>query len=396
MNSNSLILTTLLGLVILAGCAMVSPAPSLVHTFVVKDEQGKPIPGALVQTENLWGSIDNSARPTCTTDNTGTCRFQPMHSKFVGSNGAPAYTTVMVKIKKEGYLPKTVFDTQKDDRVDFYGPKSYLNEGLNIVLKTGQKSVQFVFHCRDLRNKQLSGVSMSASIDNYGASAQCITDSTGSCIAMVDIVIKDSLEFNTTAEASAPGRYTKKLTKLTNYHDEVVKYEFTLDQPLDYLCDDLKEPEALPFAKHMIAWVDTLRANAIIQDIVVTHGNFCISTFRNKKYAAVKLDHTSVHNSLKLSNDQIGIKMFDEVVRKILNVVAPAVSTLPMDGYYFMIQTAAGDPSKKYADKKILAYRFYLPKQAVRQYNDKVLTGQQLIDASVVLLNNERIDLKLQ
>ena len=99
---------------------------------------------------------------------------------------------------------------------------------------------------------------------------------------------------------------------------------------------------------------------------------------------------------MKLSKEQIGVKVFDEVVRKILNVVAPAVATLPMDGYYFMIQTAAGDPSQEYADKKILAYRFYLPKQAVRQYNDKVLTGQQLIDASVVLLNNERIDLKLQ
>ena len=395
MSSNSLVLPILLGLVTLAGCAMVSPAPSLIHTFVVKDEQGKPVPDALVQAESLWGSIDNSARPTCTTDNTGTCRFQPMHSKF-GSNGIPAYTTVKVKIIKEGYLPKIVFDTQIDDRAQSYGPRSHLNEGLNTVLKTGIKSVQFVFHCEDLQKQKLSGVSMNANINNYGASAQCITDSTGSCAAMVGIVIKDSLEFNTTAEASAPGRYTKKLTKVTNYYEEVVKYEFTLDQPLDYLCDDLKEPEAQLFAKHLIAWVDTLRANAIIQDIVITHGNFCITTFRNKKYAAVKLDHTSVHNSLKLSNQQIGINMFEEVVRKILNVVAPAVATLPMDGYYFMIQTAAGDPSKEYADKKILAYRFYLPKQAVWKYNDKVITGQQLIDASVVLLNNERIDLKLQ
>jgi hypothetical protein len=41
-----------------------------------------------------------------------------------------------------------------------------------------------------------------------------------------------------------------------------------------------------------------------------------------------------------------------------------------------------------------LACRFYLPKQAVQKYKD--ITGQQLIDASVVLLNDERIDLRLQ
>lgn len=40
--------------------------------------------------------------------------------------------------------------------------------------------------------------------------------------------------------------------------------------------------------------------------------------------------------------------------------------------------------------------RLYIPKQGVQVYKDNGITGQQLIDRSVVVLNGERIDLKLQ
>jgi len=88
--------------------------------------------------------------------------------------------------------------------------------------------------------------------------------------------------------------------------------------------------------------------------------------------------------------------MFDDVVRKMLDVVAPAVASFPLDGYEIAVKTAAGDAIEKYYDKKSLNYQFYLPKKSVVSYKNKDITGQQLIDASVILLNDERIDLKLQ
>lgn len=375
-------------LLIVSGCVTLPPATPLIHTFVVKDEEGKLVQGARVETEEMWGAQNDYARPVCTTDQTGTCRFPPMYSMFGNYGGLP-YTTVQVKITKDGYLPNTVFDDQGGG-----GSKMHQNNGLNSTLVSAKTAITLKVGARDLQKRPLGDVSINAQINDR--SGRCVTDSAGSCQIPVEFVRKDRSNYKVTFDVAATGRYSKKQTKELPSGIKSDITEIVLDQPADYLCDALQTAQNQALAKQMTEWVDALRVKAIIQDTVIAHGNFCTTNFKNKKYASVKLDHTSVFNSLKLNNYQIGVRMFDEVVRKMLDVVAPAVASLPLDGYDLMIQTATGDATEKYADKKTLTYRFYLPKQAVQKYKDKDITGQQLIDASVVLLNEERIDLKLQ
>jgi hypothetical protein len=88
--------------------------------------------------------------------------------------------------------------------------------------------------------------------------------------------------------------------------------------------------------------------------------------------------------------------MFDDVVRKMIDVVAPAVSKFQLEGYEIGVTTAYGNAANDYSDQKPLYYQFYLPKKMVQSYKNKDITGQQLISASIILLNDERIDLKLQ
>ncbi|MBK6999044.1 MAG: hypothetical protein IPH35_03390 [Rhodoferax sp.] len=58
--------------------------------------------------------------------------------------------------------------------------------------------------------------------------------------------------------------------------------------------------------------------------------------------------------------------------------------------------SAAKDFTGKSATPTKLEYRFLMPQDAVRRYKEQELSGQQLVGQSVVLLNDERIDLKLQ
>jgi len=45
---------------------------------------------------------------------------------------------------------------------------------------------------------------------------------------------------------------------------------------------------------------------------------------------------------------------------------------------------------------EVLTYDFYLPKNLVRQYKDADISGQKLINGSIILLDDERIDLELK
>ncbi len=54
-------------------------------------------------------------------------------------------------------------------------------------------------------------------------------------------------------------------------------------------------------------------------------------------------------------------------------------------------KTIAFDPSRE-----SLVLDIYMPKEIVHQYKEHDITGQHLIDSSIILLNGERIDVKMQ
>jgi hypothetical protein len=84
-------------------------------------------------------------------------------------------------------------------------------------------------------------------------------------------------------------------------------------------------------------------------------------------------------------------------IRKILNPLNNAISSPnAFYGYDLVIYGY----SKSFADESShpdkIEYRFLMPQDAVRKYKEKDISGQQLLDASVILMNDERIELKLQ
>ena len=111
----------------------------------------------------------------------------------------------------------------------------------------------------------------------------------------------------------------------------------------------------------------------------------------------IKLNSDSVYNTLKLNNYAIGTKVFDEVVRKMIDPLNGAVKASKTNyGYDIVVIGHSKDFSEKYAVAKNLEYRFLIPEAVARRYKDKDISGQELLNNSIVLLDDERIDLKLQ
>jgi len=105
----------------------------------------------------------------------------------------------------------------------------------------------------------------------------------------------------------------------------------------------------------------------------------------------------NVYNSLKLDKYDIGNRLFDEVVRRVLSPLNEYIAD--SDLFYGYDLTVIGH-TKSFADEYVAAepveYRFIIPESIVRQYKNKDITGQQVLDASVILMDDERIELKLQ
>lgn len=119
--------------------------------------------------------------------------------------------------------------------------------------------------------------------------------------------------------------------------------------------------------------------------------------FKGKRYLTFELNSDNVFNSLKLDRYAIGKAVFDETVRKTLNPLNNKISDPKLFyGYNIIVNTKMKNFSKEYDLGDKLKYEFMMPQTAVHSYKNKDISGQKLIDESIVILNDERIDLKFQ
>ncbi len=119
--------------------------------------------------------------------------------------------------------------------------------------------------------------------------------------------------------------------------------------------------------------------------------------FKKKRWLEFSFDDLITYNSIKFDKYEVAINVYDETVRKLMS---------PLDFYFSSLHEVSGykismnSQMKNFADKesmeKQLNYTFYLPKESVGEYKNMDITGQQLIDRSIIVYNGERIGLKLQ
>lgn len=164
--------------------------------------------------------------------------------------------------------------------------------------------------------------------------------------------------------------------------------------PRDYYCEELKQPGAASSATKLDSWVRAIKLTGDNRNVELER--ICQQSFKGKNYIALSFQHKTKFNELKLNNYSIGVLVFDEVVRKLLDPIASASSSLPIDGYKLTVRTQKSNFAEKTSPSEYLAYDFFLPKDLVRQYKQADISGQKLVNGSVVLLDGERIDLDLK
>lgn len=168
--------------------------------------------------------------------------------------------------------------------------------------------------------------------------------------------------------------------------------------PVDYLESDFSQAKQYSQLRgKVLDFLTLIRLESILNQSDLRLHGVRIQDFKGKRYLTFELDSDNVFNSLKLDRYTIGKQVFDETVRKILNPLNDKISDQRLFyGYNIIVNTKTKSFADKYATGDTIKYEFFMPQTSVRSYKDKNISGQKLIDDSIVLLNDERIDLKFQ
>jgi hypothetical protein len=238
----------------------------------------------------------------------------------------------------------------------------------------------------------------------------CSTNAAGICLVEVFVPRDPALRF--TARHSSivsfkiakdgfygdSGTLLSAKSKTYTSSDDLVKKKSTLLKPADYLSPEfLASTSDRELRDQSLKFITAIRLQSLLTDADVMTQSVKVENFKSRKYLRVGIESTAVFNTLKLNKYEIGKRLFDDSIRKILNPLNDNVSNpKTFYGYDLLIIGKSKSFAQEYATPTKTEYRFLMPQEAVKKYKDKDISGQQLLDASVLLMDDERIDMKLQ
>ncbi|MBT3422703.1 hypothetical protein HOE22_06310 [Candidatus Woesearchaeota archaeon] len=88
------------------------------------------------------------------------------------------------------------------------------------------------------------------------------------------------------------------------------------------------------------------------------------------------------------------LRIFDDVIRGLINLNSKILGeSNQYSGYDLSVTNVLMSDALSFRE---IEFRFIIPIDISNKYANKVVTGQKMLDSSVILMDGERIELKLQ
>ena len=174
--------------------------------------------------------------------------------------------------------------------------------------------------------------------------------------------------------------------------------KISLIRPIDYFSPSfLYSDQGIELKTRILAFIDLIRLHSSIGNSYLETKSIALVEFKNNKYLQLKFNTVTTFNSLKMNKYDIGKRLFDEIVRKVLNPLNQYISDPRIFfGYDLNITGYTKSFAAEYASPQSIKYRFLIPDETVKKYKTKDISGQQVLDDSIILMDDDRIELKLQ
>lgn len=265
----------------------------------------------------------------------------------------------------------------------------------------------------DAKNQPMPNTKVLIELQSKGAQGEtvnCDTDASGKCPGITYMVGSDPgftyiKSYTSTARVTVDKDGYYKQTAVgtsdvgsTGGSNKGSTVNVKLIKPDDYFNASLQSGKSNQEVKESVKkFLDQIRLQSLLVETSVALEGIGAVDFKGKAYLQLKLESGNVYNSLKVNKYDMGKTIFDDSVRKILTPLNDLV-VLPKSytGFDILVIGQTKSFAEKYALPKKVEYRFIMPAAAVKKYKDKEISGQGLLDSSIILMDDERIDLKLQ
>lgn len=176
------------------------------------------------------------------------------------------------------------------------------------------------------------------------------------------------------------------------------KTSVTLIRPADYFNKDFTSKSSdKKLQDNIFNLIDLIVTQGLVTNSTLQTRSIGLTEFKGNNYLKFKFNNENLYNSFKLNKYDIGKILFDEVIRKLLNPLNDHIGHSNLFyGYDISLIAVTKDLVNSNSKAQYIEYRFIMPEKAVTKYKEKDISGQQLLEASVILMDDERIDLKLQ
>lgn len=209
---------------------------------------------------------------------------------------------------------------------------------------------------------------------------------------IIGIPFKDCINY----EASASGYYTRSGTLCSRKieKDKMVK----LYTPLDMFDPEFTNTDIFMALKdRTVKFLNIFYKKSWWSNSTMKAYSINLIVFKGNRYFRFALLKHEIYNIGVYSEYDIGISMFDAVIRKILiplyrHINAPEI----FKGYDITVKVRTQNFLDRRIPEEVIKYRFIMPLDKVVAYKRLEISGQELLNNSIILLNKERIELNLQ
>jgi hypothetical protein len=120
------------------------------------------------------------------------------------------------------------------------------------------------------------------------------------------------------------------------------------------------------------------------------------TTYKDKSYLVMKLSGDgNTYNELKLNQNQRIARTMNESLLAIVKSAQPLLTESGMHGLKIETSISHKDFMKTYAVSDEDRVELYVPGDVLKRFCDADITSQQLLDGSVVIVNNNRVQVPL-
>lgn len=223
-------------------------------------------------------------------------------------------------------------------------------------------------------------------------------------VSKTDRLISNEVKFSTMLKymITKEGFYIKRGTVYAVYDsDKTITATVVLLKPIDYINPSfLSSREGNSLKTNIIKFIDIIILQSLLVNAELKPRSMNLIKFKEENYLQFTFTSGTVYNSLRMNKYDVGKRLFDEVVRKVLNPLNEYISD-PKTFYGYDLKVIGytknfADKYSEYSAGTPIEYRFMIPDGIVKKYKNKDISGQQVLDSSVILMDDERIELKLQ